>query len=188
MNELMEFLKIIVPTIAILIVVYIMMREFTKQNSKQFDFLKDEQQLLKAKMEMERKVNAGKTSMPLKFQAYERMALFLERINPPNLLNRVMKPKIKVGTLHSSLLATIRDEYEHNMSQQLYISDTAWELVKTAKEDVVRLVNSTAAKFTSEDDAGEFAQEIITNGFNTKNNPIDNALVALKEDIRENFA
>ena len=184
----MEFLKIILPTIAILIVVYIMMREFTKQNSKQFDFLKDEQQLLKAKMEMERKVNAGSTSTPLLFQAYERMSLFLERINPPNLLTRVMKPKSNVGTLHSSLLATIRDEYEHNMSQQLYISDTAWELVKAAKEDVVRLVNSAAANFTSDDDASKFAQEIITNGFNNKNNPIDKALNALKKDIRENFA
>ena len=184
----MEFLKIIIPTIAILIVVYIMMREFTKQNSKQFDFLKEEQQLLKAKIESERKINAGKISIPLRFQAYERMLLFLERINPPNLITRVMKPKINVGTLHSSLLATIRDEYEHNMSQQLYISDTAWELVKASKEDVVRLVNSTAAKFTSEDDASEFAKEIITNGFNSKNNPIDKALVALKEDIRENFA
>lgn len=188
MNELMEFLKIIVPTIVILIVVYIMMREFTRQNSKQFDFLKDEQQLLKMKMENERKANSGKTSIPLKFQAYERMALFLERINPPNLLTRVIKPKIKVGTLHSSLLATIRDEYEHNMSQQLYISDNAWELVKTAKEDVVRLVNSTAANFTSDEDASKFAQEIITNGFNNKNNPIEKALNALKEDIRENFA
>lgn len=188
MSELMEFIKIIIPTIAILIVVYIMMKEFTRQNSKQFDFLKDEQQLLKAKMESERKANAGKTLMPLRFQAYERMSLFLERINPPNLLTRVMKPKINVGTLHASLLATIRDEYEHNMSQQLYISDTAWELVKAAKEDVVRLVNSAAAKFVPEDDASEFAQEIITNGFNNKNNPIDKALVALKEDIRENFA
>lgn len=188
MNELMEFFKIIVPTIAILIVVYIMMREFTRQNSKQFDYLKDEQQLLKVRMENEKKGNSIKTSMPLRFQAYERMALFLERINPPNLLTRIMKSKISVGTLHSSLLSTIRDEYEHNMSQQLYISDTAWELVKTAKEDVVRLVNSSAVNFSSDDDASKFAQEIITNGFNNKNNPIDKAINALKADIRENFA
>lgn len=187
MNEFMEFIIIIVPTIAILIVVYIMMREFTRQNSKQFDYLKDEQRLLKAKMENEKKSNAGKTSIPLRFQAYERMSLFLERINPPNLLTRVLKPKIGVSTLHSSLLATIRDEYEHNMSQQLYISDTAWELVKAAKEDVVRLINSAATKFNSDDDAGKFAQEIITKGFNNSNNPIDKALNALKKDIRENF-
>ena len=183
----MEFLKIIAPTIVILVVVYIMMREFTKQNSKQFDYLKDEQQLQKAKMEHDRKSITGKTTMPLQFQAYERMLLFLERINPPNLLTRVMKPKITVGIMHASLLATIRDEYEHNMSQQLYISDSAWELVKAAKEDVVRLVNSSSAKFNSDDDANKFAQEIIANGYNNKNNPIDKALSALKEDIRKNL-
>ncbi len=185
---MMEFIKIIVPTIAILIVVYIMMREFTRQNSKQFDYLKDEQQLLKAKMENERKSVNSKTSMPLRFQAYERMSLFLERINPSNLITRVLKQNVNVKTLHSSLLKTIRDEYEHNMSQQLYISDMAWDLVKTAKEDVVRLVNTAATKFNPDDDAALFAQEIITNGFNTKNNPIDSALQALKDDVRGNFA
>lgn len=188
MNDFMEFLKIIVPTIAVLIVVYVMMRAFIKQNSKQFDFLKNEQQLLREKMGNERKANTEKISVPLKFQAYERMALFLERVNPPNLLTRITKPKINVGKLHSLLLATIRDEYEHNMSQQLYISDTAWELVKAAKEDVVRLINSAAAKFNSDDDGGNFAREIITNGFKNKTNPIEKALDALKEDIRENFA
>lgn len=185
---MIEFIQIIVPTIAILIVVYVMMREFTRQNSKQFDYLKEEQLLLKAKMENDRKSNNSKTSMSLKFQAYERMSLFLERINPPNLITRLLKPKANVKVLHSLLLTTIRDEYEHNMSQQLYISDTAWELVKTAKEDVVRLVNSAATKFNPGDDANKFAQEIITNGFNTKTNPIDAALNALKKDIRDNFA
>ncbi|HJN06245.1 MAG TPA: hypothetical protein QF480_06490 [Bacteroidales bacterium] len=188
MSEMIEFLKIIIPTIAVLIVVYIMMREFTRQNSKQFDFLKEEQRLLKVKMENEKKSNNSKTSMPLRFKAYERMSLFLERINPPNLITRVLKPNANVKVLHSSLLTTIREEYEHNLSQQLYVSDTAWELVKAAKEDVVRLVNSAATKFNSDDDANKFAQEIITHGFNTKHNPIDSAISALKDDIRVNFA
>ena len=121
-------------------------------------------------------------------QAYERISLFLHKINPTNLLARVMKSKMRVGLLHSTLLATIRDEYEHNMSQQLYISNRSWELVKAAKEDVVRLVNSSAAKFNSDDDSNLFAQDIITNGFNNLNSPIDKALVGLKEDIRENFS
>ena len=187
MSELLELLKVILPAIVILFVVYIMMREFTKQNSKQLNYLTEEQQLHKIKIGVEQKSNSQKISIPLKFQAYERMALFLERINPSNLLTRVLNSKMRVGSLHSTLLATIREEYEHNMSQQLYISDNSWELVKAAKEDVVRLINSSAAKFNTEDDAKLFAQEIITNGFNNNNNPIDKALHGLKEDIRENF-
>ncbi|NQU33886.1 MAG: hypothetical protein HQ521_11670 [Bacteroidetes bacterium] len=184
----MDALLILLPVIAILIVVYIMMKDFTKQNTKQLDYLRNEQHVQIMKMELEKKSNSEKISIPLKFQAYERMALFLERINPTNLLTRVMNPKMRVSTLHSSLLATIREEYEHNMSQQLYISDNSWGLVKTAKEEVVRLINSSAAKFNSEDNANVFAQEIITNGFNNNNNPIEKALKGLKEDIRENFS
>ncbi len=184
----MDLLLILLPVIAILIVVYIMMRDFTKQNTKQLDYLKNEQHVQIMKMELEKKSNSEKISIPLKFQAYERMALFLERINPTNLLTRVMNPKMRVSTLHTSLLATIREEYEHNMSQQLYISDNSWGLVKTAKEEVVRLINSSASKFNSEENANVFAQEIITNGFNRNNNPIEKALKGLKEDIRENFS
>jgi len=187
MSELLEFFKIIIPTIVVLLVVYVMLRAFTKQNSKQLDYMRNEQQLIKLRLDTEGKSNTEKISLPLKFQAYERMSMFLERINPPNLLTRVMKPKISVGMLHSSLLATIRDEYEHNMSQQLYISDTAWEMVKAAKEDVVRLINSSASKFKSDAEASKFAQSIITDGFNN-NNPIDKALRILKEDIRNNFS
>ena len=188
MSELLEFFKIVIPTIVVLLVVYVMLRAFTKQNSKQLEYMRNEQQIIKLRMDAEGKSSTDKISMPLKFQAYERMSMFLERINPPNLLTRVMKPKISVGMLHTSLLATIRDEYEHNMSQQLYISDTAWELVKAAKEDVVRLINSSASKFNTDEDASKFAQSIIANGFTNASNPIDRALGALKEDIRNNFS
>jgi len=187
MGELLEFFKIIIPTIVVLLVVYVMLRAFIKQNSKQLDYMSNEHKLIKLRMDSEAKSNTEKISLPLKFQAYERISMFLERINPPNLLTRVMKPKVNVGILHSSLLSTIRDEYEHNMSQQLYISDTAWELVKTAKEEVVRLINSSASKFNTDEDASKFAQSIIANRFNNNSNPIDKALGALKDDIRNNF-
>lgn len=188
MSELLEFLKVLLPAIVILVVVYIMMREFTKQNAKQLNLLKDEQDLQKIKIKNQAKSENAKVSIPLKFQAYERMALFLERINPTNLITRVFTAKMKAGTLHTSLLATIREEYEHNMSQQLYISDESWELVKNAKEEVVRIINATAAGHDSDEDANSFAQEIITSGFSGKDSPIDKALLQLKEDLRQNFS
>lgn len=188
MNEFIELLKVLLPATVILAVVYIMMREFTKQNTKQLNYLRDDQDLQKIKMKsLERSAN-NKISIPLKFQAYERMVLFLERINPSNLITRVLTQKMRVSTLHSSLLSTIREEYEHNMSQQIYIGDESWDLVKTAKEEVVRLINATAASHKSDDDASKFAQEIISGGFTIQNNPIDKALHGLKKDIRENFS
>ncbi len=188
MNEFIELLKVILPAIAILVVVWILMREFTKQNTKQLNFLRDDQQLQKIRLNAQSKSENKKISIPLKFQAYERMALFLERINPSNLITRVISPKMRVSTLHSSLLSAIREEYEHNMSQQLYISDNSWKLVVAAKEEVVRIINTTSANFKSDDDAGKFAQDIIASGFGNIANPIDKALDKLKEDIRENFS
>jgi len=188
MNELLELLKILLPTLVILVVVYIMMREFSKQNAKQLNYLRDEQDLQKIKMKKLDKTSTDKISLPLKFQAYERMVLFLERINPSSLITRVLKPRMNVGTMHAALLSTIREEYEHNMSQQLYLTDSSWELVKNAKEEIVRHINATAADFGSDEDASKFAQEVIASIYNQKNNPIDKALGGLKEDIRNNFS
>ncbi len=187
MNDLMELLKILLPSLVILAVVYFMMREFTKHNSKQIDIIEKGNDLQKLKLEYELKSASQKTSIPLKFQAYERMILFLERITPSNLITRVAMPTMNIERLHSQLLATIREEYEHNMSQQLYISDNAWELVKSAKEDIIRKINSTASKFNSDDNSGEFAKEIIIE-FGKSENPVEKALHSLKEDIRKHFA
>ncbi len=188
MSDLLEFFKIIVPTIVVLLVIYFMLRTFSKTNTKQLDYMGEEQKIIRLKLYADRKAESDKIGLPLKFQAYERMSMFLERINPPNLVTRIVKPEVNVGKFHALLLATIRDEYEHNMSQQLYISDTAWELVKTAKEDVVRLININASKFKVDDDAGKYAQSIVADGFNNGRNSISKALTALKNDIRNNFA
>ena len=186
MSDALLIILVIVSYMAILLMVYLLMNSFAKNNAKQFKFLAEEQSLLRDKIEYESSAQAKKVSIPLKFQAYERMILFLERINPPNLITRTMKSKTTIASLQSILLATVREEYEHNMSQQLYVSNTSWDLVKTAKEDVMRLINTTAGKFDSTSEASDFAKEIITKGFTDKN-PIDIAIKSLKSDIRKNF-
>jgi len=83
-----------------------------------------------------------KDALPLKLQAYERLVLFLERISPNSLLLRTHRAGISATQLHSDLLATIRAEFEHNLSQQIYISAGAWDAVKNSKEDMLRLMNN----------------------------------------------
>jgi len=170
----------------VLISVYMMLNYFSKQNEKQFDFLKANQDLTRLKLENERKKEREKVLIPLRLQALERMVLFLERINPPNLLTREMKAGISVGLLQSILLKSLREEYEHNMSQQLYLSETAWDLIKTAKEKVVQLVNTSSAKLKSDAGGVMLANEMLTNGFKSENDPIDKAMNAIKEEIKKN--
>lgn len=187
MENVISLLLLFFSSLLIALVVYIMMKHFLKQNTQQMEFLNKEQELLRLRLEIDRKQNTEKASMAIRFQAYERMALFLERINPPNLLPRVLTPGQSAAGLQAQLHRSIREEYEHNLSQQLYISDAGWLLVKKAKEEVVSLVNLVASKVKTDEDGGKFASEMLSIGFAAKDNPIDKALNGLKNEIRKGF-
>lgn len=184
---LAEIIKYTIPSLVMLAAVYLMLRFFLKHNENQLSYLKDEQELSHLKLDLERKQQTQKVVIPLKLQAYERIVLFLERINPPNLIKRSMSYGQKVTDLQSVLLSNIRDEYEHNMSQQVYIGENSWELVKTAKEDVARLINTSSSKFKTDDEAVLMAKDMLTTGFDAKNDPIEKALAQLKKEVRDNF-
>lgn len=166
-------------------IVYLMLRYFLKQNVRQFSYLKDEQELQRLKMAIEKKMSSDKVVITHKLQAYERMALFLERINPPNLLTRHVAPGQKAGELQKQLLQSVREEYEHNMSQQIYLLPATWELIKKAKEDIVSLINATMTPEMVNKDAGVYAQEILTKGFAKKDDPVEKALQSIKKELAE---
>ena len=95
---------------------------------------------------LEFKKSISAQTLPLRLQAYERMAIFLERINPNILITRAHKSGMSARLLQSELTKMIRTEFEHNLSQQIYMSNHAWEMVKTAKEEITKLVNVAASK------------------------------------------
>ena len=82
-----------------------------------------------------------KTLLPLKMQSYERIVLFLERIAPENLIIRVHENGMTAKQLHKKLIDGIQQEYEHNLSQQVYVSIKGWEVARTAKDDTLHIVN-----------------------------------------------
>lgn len=91
-------------------------------------------------------------TLPMRLQAYERLILFLERISPDTMLLRLKGQAHSNADLHLAMLQNIRSEYEHNLSQQLYVSGDVWEKVKAVKEYVTVFLND-AAKEVSPDDA-----------------------------------
>lgn len=184
-----EIYNIIASSLSVLVVliaVYLMLKYFSKQNEKQFDFLKANQDLTRLKLENDRSKEREKVLIPLRLQACERVVLFLERINPPNLLTREMQSGVSVEVLQFALLKAVREEYEHNMSQQLYISDESWEHVKAAKEKIVQLVNASSSKLKAQDSAVHLANEILTSGFDVNNDPVERAMKAIKSEIKNN--
>ena len=140
-----------------------------------------------ARRVFEYKKSVAKEMVPLRMKAYERLALLLERMQPTNLLLRLQKPNMKSSTLHSLLLKTIRSEYDHNISQQVYVSDALWKLVNQAKDQLIRTINQNITSVSPESDATELGRLIIEATLDQQKWVIDEALSLLKEELRKNY-
>lgn len=124
-----------------------------------------------------------KTITPSKLTAYERMTLFLERITPESLLARQEYSGLTVIQLQSALLQQIRQEWEHNLTQQLYITQETWMMVRNAKESMIQLINTCAAKSSANSTVIEFATLIIETYQSLERTPVQVALSMLKADV-----
>jgi hypothetical protein len=89
-----------------------------------------------------------KQSLPLRLQAYERLALFLERISPAKLLIRVAPLNDDKLDYQNLLIHHIEQEYEHNLTQQIYITDQCWTMVLTAKNTIIQNIRKTTLDAT----------------------------------------
>jgi hypothetical protein len=127
LNIGLEIIKLLVPPMAVALAVWIMNDYMLKKQEKSRYY---------------RLINQNRNiTLPLRLQAYERLILLMERITPSNLLMRVTPHGKSTRQLHAELLKVIREEFDHNLTQQLYVSNEAWEAVKTAREEIVKLIN-----------------------------------------------
>ena len=122
-----------------------------------------------------------KESLPIKLQAYERMLLFCERINPAKLLLRI-KP---IGTDKNSYLhllnANIEQEFEHNMVQQIYISDTTWTAILAAKAAILNKIKLIAE---TSDDANKMRENILIE-YSKHISPSETAIAFIKSEVKK---
>lgn len=128
-----------------------------------------------------------KHTLPLRLQAYERLTLFIERVEPGPLVLRVHKSNMGARTLHAELVATIREEFQHNVTQQLYVSDRAWAKVKQAKDETIRLVNLSYEQTGDTPSATDLSQRIFANVARLSHTPSQEALITLREEVRKLF-
>jgi hypothetical protein len=123
----------------------------------------------------------------MRLQAYERIVLFLERIAPDNLLMRVSSPGISSSKLQSELVKTIRSEFDHNISQQVYISAHSWHLVKSAKEETIKIINLAYSKVGQQSKAIELSKEIFRQLSELEGTPSETALTYIRKEIHKTF-
>lgn len=126
-------------------------------------------------------------TLPLRLQAYERMCLFLERITPNNLLLRLVPSASSALELQQLLLLEVREEFNHNLAQQIYISHEAWGHIVNAMNEIVSVINQAAAEVASEAPASELAKKIFAQVIQKEIQPTTHALVFLKQEIQGVF-
>ena len=125
----------------------------------------------------------AKTVTPIKLQAYERIVLFLERISMESLLLRVSMSDMSAEQLHSALLTTIRSEFEHNLSQQIYMSPQAWEVVKNARSNTIKIINNEAEKIKENAPAMELSKQLLTRVMELEKEPTRVAIDYIKNEV-----
>ncbi|WP_439880197.1 hypothetical protein ACSX1A_13650 [Pontibacter sp. MBLB2868] len=125
--------------------------------------------------------------LPIRLQAYERVVLLLERITPSNLLLRVSAAGQTAAEYHRILLSEIRNEFNHNMSQQVYMTEQAWQQVQHAREDVVNLINRTFQELPQNAKGTELAKRVLENVLNSETDPTARALSYVKQEIGQVF-
>jgi hypothetical protein len=173
MNSFWEVLKIILPAVAVFFSAFFLVKSFLDNETK--------------KRDAELKKSASQIITPIRLQAYERVIIFLERIHPTNLALRVNKQGMSSDQLHSELIKTIKGEYEHNISQQIYLSQTAWELVKTSKEETIKIINLSSTKVQGASKSSDLAQVIIQLSSSVDKLPSQIALDFVKKEVASMF-
>ena len=179
-DQIIQILILTLPSLVVLAIVYFMMHGFLEAMQKMFQ---EEHRRRKE----ETKIASHSTLAPLRIQAYERMILFLERISPANLVMRTHHSGISAHELHAELIKSLRAEYEHNISQQVYMSIGAWEMIKTAKEETAKIINISAEKTAASASGLDFGQNVISISSQLKKLPTEVAIEYLKKEFAENF-
>jgi hypothetical protein len=172
MEQLFEILKLILPAGVVFLTTYYLVKNFLAQDIRK--------QTLDAKQANQQLIT------PIRLQAYERMVLFLERINPNSI---VMRANINVpaSVLEAELVKIVRSEFEHNLSQQIYMSKQAWENVVKAKDETVKLINVASSRVNGGAPGMELAQSLLAVAAQLTSLPAKEALDFIKKEIAKEF-
>lgn len=171
-DVLLEILRFSAPALIVFFTSYLLLKSYLKNEFN--------------KRELKFRESTQDTVLPLKLQAYERMALFLERISPNNMIHRIRKPNLSARELHLALVNSVRTEYEHNLSQQIYLSVETWELIKNVKEEIIAIVNHALQELPDSASGTELSKQIFE--ILIKNEqvlPTQKALVQLKIEVNK---
>lgn len=167
---MLEILKYCVPALCVLLATWLVMHKFYKSET--------EKRLWELKRLSQKEIS------PLRMRAYERLALLLERTMPEHILMSLNLAEMTPLDLQTHMMQTIRQEFEHNISQQIYVSDEVWAMIENAKNQTIAFVNTIAQQMPADSNTLDFAKTLITAYRTNGDTPNDIALQALKNEAK----
>ena len=169
-SVLIEIIKILIPAVIIFAVTYTLLNNFFKSeyNKRLLELRAKNQEML----------------TPIRLQAYERLVLLLERMSPNSLIMRVNKPGMSALQLKTELIATINDEFSHNLSQQVYVSIQGWTLVRAVKEKMIHIINATYTSLDQNATGLDLAKAIFEHLIKSEDIPTQTAIDFLKKELQ----
>ena len=167
---MIEILKYCLPALCVLLATWLVMHKFYKSET--------EKRLWEFKRLSQKEIS------PLRMRAYERLALLLERTTPEHMLLDVNLTEMTILQLQQHMMRTIRMEYDHNLSQQVYVSDEVWQLILAAREQMVAFINALAQQMPAETTSLEYAKTLITAYATNGETANEKALQALKAEAQ----
>lgn len=150
----LEMLKYSIPALFVLIGTWLTIRAMLNYNEK----------IRAMELSLQRSEIMSKQfqeTLPLRLQAYERLLLYLERISPTQIINRTRMEDMTVPELQMTMVATIRMEFEHNLTQQLYISPDAWEMIRNVTEESISIINNIASNMNTDANGNDFSRALL---------------------------
>lgn len=173
MEYVVDLLKIILPAGLVIYGMYIITVSFLK---KEWD-----------QKHLELKTKNNEVILPVRLQAGERLCLLLERITPNSLVRRINQGGLSATELHMQLIAEVREEFNHNLSQQIYFSDETWESIRNAVEQVITLINRGYQDLNKEAVGLDLAKRIFHLSMEQQNDTLAQARKNVKSEIRVYF-
>ncbi len=173
MDLLAQIIIALLPAAAAVAVVYIMLK---KSGEKEV-----------ASLSLQIKKERQKFFLEPRVEAHQRIVLFLERINPHNLVMRLHNPQLSAVAFQGELLKNIRNEYDHNVAQQIFISPQSWEMVKKSKEETIKIINIAAKQMDEKASSTELSSKVFEIISEIEDLPTDITIKQLKGELQRLF-
>jgi hypothetical protein len=173
MEYIVDLLKIVLPAGLVIYGMYIITVSFLKKEWNQ--------------KQLELKTKNTEVILPVRLQAGERLCLLLERITPNSLVRRINQGGLSAAELHIQLISEVREEFNHNLSQQVYFTDETWESIRNAVEQVITLINRAYQDLNKEAVGLDLAKRIFHLSMEQQNDTLAQARKNVKSEIRVYF-